>query len=78
MYSLRHDARAVSRVKTRRSGVRLSTASLKVSEKVSEIARVSGPGKYRENAIRQACGVVTKPWNRDETSETADSVAGGK
>ena len=77
MYSLRHDASAVSRVNNRLSERKLSLSS-ESSDVVSSIIKASAPGKKREKAILQACGVVTSWWNRLETSDTSDNDEGDR
>ena len=77
IYSLRHEARAVSRVKRRLSARSVSFSS-ESSELLSEVFSASAPGKKREKAILHAWGVVTNWWKRRDTSETSDREAGGR
>ena len=76
MYSLRHEARAVRRVKARRSDRTTAWVSLLSSSKRMLIE--SGPGKKWANALRHACGPVTKSWNRFDTNETEVKSVGAK
>lgn len=58
MYSLLHEASAVSLEKYRLFEATLSEPS--VAERRAPFSTAYGPGKYRQNAILQAWGVVTK------------------
>lgn len=78
MYSLRHEARGVSRAKKRLSEPRTSNPSSETVLSLSLTGSALGPLKNRANPIRQACGVVTKAWNVRDTKEMSDNDCGGK
>ena len=76
MYSLLHDARAVSLVNERLSDRKVSPSSSRARS--ADNSRDLGPGKYRANATLQACGVVTKLLNRRETRDMAERSFGDR
>lgn len=78
MYSLRHEARGVSRANNRLSERRKSIPSPETGLSLSLTGRALDPLKNRANPIRHACGVVTKAWNVRDTREMSDNDCGGK
>jgi len=74
MYSLRQEARALTRVKARRWDFCVSFSGVVGGSNTVD----SAPGKKRANAILHAGGVVTSRWKRLLTKLIKESDSGGK